>query len=523
MISRKLWIPVTTFVIGGLVLAACAPRASTPTAAQTAQVTALTATTSVETSGTIQPLQSASLSWKTTGQVASVNVKVGDTVKAGDVLMTLEPTSAPQNIIQAQADLITAQEALDNLLYPGALEIASGQKAVADAQDALETAQRDLRNTLNPDIAYYEDQVRQKQEALLQAQQNVEKTNLGSLNTALQNAKDALEHKTDQLNDARSAQAACPDCVTVFATATGRRIELKDAEKEYEDALNAYRVAELNLQQAQMVNDQALQDVQEGLADAQANLAAAKAGADAVTIAQKETAVAVAEANLADAQKTLDDLLNGGASNEIAAAQARVLAARATVDMLTLKAPFDGEVLAINHLPGDLVSQSTVAVVLANRSSLHVDVSVDEADITGIQVGDPVQVTFDPLADLTLEGVVAQINPLGEEQQGLVKYTVRVDLTKTDPRVLLGMTANVNIITDVQENALAVPIEAVQLDDAGEYVNRVRANGAVERVSVTSGQTQDDLVVVTGALSPGDVVQIPAPQPQQPQGPFGGG
>jgi len=263
--------------------------------------------------------------------------------------------------------------------------------------------------------------------------------------------------------------------------------------------------------------------VQEGLADAQANLAAAKAGADAVTIAQKETAVAVAEANLADAQKTLDDLLNGGASNEIAAAQARVLAARATVDMLTLKAPFDGEVLAINHLPGDLVSQSTVAVVLANLSSLHVDVSVDEADITGIQVGDPVQVTFDPLTDLTLDGVVAEINPLGEEQQGLVKYTVRVDLTKTDPRVLLGMTANVNIITDVQENALAVPIEAVQLDDAGEYVNRVRANGAVERVSVTSGQTQDDLVVVTGALSPGDVVQIPAPQPQQPQGPFGGG
>src|SRR3979409_1457535 len=67
----------------------------------TAQVTTLTAVSSVDSTGAVEPEQSASLSLKTTGTVATVAVKVGDHVKAGDVLMTLDPASAPNNVIQA--------------------------------------------------------------------------------------------------------------------------------------------------------------------------------------------------------------------------------------------------------------------------------------------------------------------------------------------------------------------------------------------------------------------------------------
>jgi len=51
----------------------------------------------------------------------------------------------------------------------------------------------------------------------------------------------------------------------------------------------------------------------------------------------------------------------------------------------------------------------------------------------------------------------------------------------------------------------------VQLDQAGEFVNRVK-DGAVERVKVTSGQIDGDMVVVTGALQPGDQVQVIPPK-----------
>jgi multidrug efflux pump subunit AcrA (membrane-fusion protein) len=76
-----------------------------------------------------------------------------------------------------------------------------------------------------------------------------------------------------------------------------------------------------------------------------------------------------------------------------------------------------------------------------------------------------------------------------------------------DPRVLLGMTANVSILTQRQAGALAVPSGALLRDVQGEFVNRVR-DGTVERVNVVSAQVQDGLVVVAGTLQPGDAVQV---------------
>ncbi len=56
-------------------------------------------------------------------------------------------------------------------------------------------------------------------------------------------------------------------------------------------------------------------------------------------------------------------------------------------------------------------------------------------------------------------------------------------------------------------------------------VEHVLAGGASERMDVVSGQTEGDWVVVTGALQPGDTVEVKAPEPVTPTGgggPFGG-
>src|SRR3990172_1448785 len=83
----------------GLVAARVVPRLAArqngAAALKTAQVTTITAVDSVESSGAVQALQSASVFWETTGTVAAVKAKEDDQVKAGDVLMTLDPTSAP--------------------------------------------------------------------------------------------------------------------------------------------------------------------------------------------------------------------------------------------------------------------------------------------------------------------------------------------------------------------------------------------------------------------------------------------
>jgi HlyD family secretion protein len=177
------------------------------------------------------------------------------------------------------------------------------------------------------------------------------------------------------------------------------------------------------------------------------------------------------------------------------------------VNGLTLTAPFAGEVLAVNYQPGDAVAVTQAAVTVANRQVLRVEAQIDEADIRHIAVGNPVEVTFEALPGVKLSGKVTWINAAGATLQGLVKYTVRTELTETDPGVLLGMTADVSILADQQAGALAVPLGAVLRDQQGEFVNRVQGT-AVERVSVTSGAVQGSLVVVAGALQPGDEVQV---------------
>jgi HlyD family secretion protein len=488
--------------------------ARTAAATQTAEVTTVTAVTRVESSGAIQPLQTASLAWKTTGQVARVNVQPGDRVRAGDVLMELDSVSAPANIIQAQADLISAQKNLDDLLHPSEASVANARKAVADAQSNLDKAERALRNLQNPNLAYYEDQVRRAEAALAAAQQNAAITDFAA---NLSNAQTAFDDAKSNLENVQELERNYPGAFT-------KRLE--NAQKSYDRALQDLQTAQMRLEQSQNNDQNALKDAQDNLTKAQNNLAWAQAGPEAVRVAQAEADAAVAQAALSDAQETLAQLLSGADPTDIAAAEARVLAAQANVNALRIVAPFDGEVLAVNYLPGDLVDQSQAAVVVANRTQLHVDVPVDETEVARIQTGDAVSITLDALSGMALTGVVDWINPVGQAVQGVVKYTVRVNLQASDSvAVLLGATANTAIVTDVQTDVLAVPLDAIQSDAEGEFVNRVNADGTRARVNVTSGSFEGDLVTiapVNGGLQKGDKVEVAPPQPTQFNGPFGG-
>jgi HlyD family secretion protein len=298
---------------------------------------------------------------------------------------------------------------------------------------------------------------------------------------------------------------------------------VQSTQSAYQSALDKKTQLELRINSDQANQADAVKTAQKNYDDAVANLNSAVRGPDATKLTQAQADAAVAQSNLTDAQDKLSHLQNGAKPEDILAAQVRVQVAQATLDTLTLRAPFDGDVLAVNYKPGDPASPSAAAITLADRSKLHVSVSVDETAIGAIASGNLVTLTLDALPGLALNGSVFSIEPFGQTVQGLVRYNVRVDLGQTDPRLLLYMTANATIVTSVQQNALAVPLTAIQYDNQGEFVNRVNGAGALERVNVTSGQTINDLVVVKGSLTPGDKVEVIAAAPASaPKSPFGG-
>ena len=226
-------------------------------------------------------------------------------------------------------------------------------------------------------------------------------------------------------------------------------------------------------------------------------------------IVDAQNDLALKKGQLEDAQNTYDRLKAGQASPDVAAAQAKVDAAQATVDSLSIIAPFDGEVLYVDNQPGDVVSTGAAAANMADLDQLYVEAQVDESDIANIKVGNPVTATLDAVPGVTLKGQVTTINPVGEVVSGLVKYTVRVDLAKADRDLSLPLGATVNTSIQVKEatTTLAVPVTAIQNDSKGEYVWVIR-NGSPRRVDVLGGQIIGDLVAVTGNLKKDEIVQL---------------
>ena len=332
-----------------------------------------------------------------------------------------------------------------------------------------------------------------------EAELNLESTRMSNT-TALDVANEKLQDARESLDDALSG----PDSV-----------DLAVAEASVQDAIGSLADAKEQL-------DQLLDPQPEDIAVAAGKLADAEEQLDQLLNPQPED-IAVAEARLAEGQEHLQELLNGPDQDDIAAAEARVTAAEATLSSLQVVAPFDGHVLAVNYLPGDTTEQSKSAARLANMSQLRVEVSVDETEVNGVKVGQSVKLTFDAIPETEVAGDVTEVAPYGETVQGLVRYPVTVTLRDTKSEILLGMTANVQIVQEVLRDALAVPIDAIQYDDEGEYVMLFNGLGKEQtRVAVKSGVIQGAQVVVIGDLLPRQKVVIFTPKPTESGSPFGG-
>lgn len=92
--------------------------------------------------GTVQPIQTVMLTWATSGIVGDVNVSVGQHVEKGSVLMTLDPDSISVDILQAEIDVINAQNSLDDLNDNWESDLAQAKLDLLNAEEALD----DLEN-----------------------------------------------------------------------------------------------------------------------------------------------------------------------------------------------------------------------------------------------------------------------------------------------------------------------------------------------------------------------------------------
>ena len=241
------------------------------------------------------------------------------------------------------------------------------------------------------------------------------------------------------------------------------------------------------------------------------------AGAEAIAKADED--LALAKAKLDDAQREFDRLA-GGNLTEIAAAQARVDAAQATLNLAQVSAPFAATITEANPLPGDQVSAGAAAFRLDDLTSLLVDVEVSEVDINSVAIGQPATLSFDAILDKDYHGEVVEVAKAGTNVNGVVNFKVTIELTDADADVKPGMTAAVNITVEQINDVILIPNRAVRLLDGQRYIY-LMVNGIPQKTEVSLGASSDTMSVLIG----GDVSEgasIILNPPVEIGGPFGG-
>jgi HlyD family secretion protein len=156
--------------------------------------------------------------------------------------------------------------------------------------------------------------------------------------------------------------------------------------------------------------------------------------------------IRVAEASVVVAQTNLDRVKSGARSEEIAAAQARLDQASSALSTLTLLAPFDGTVAAVNMREGEVVTPGMTVITLGDLTNLRLETDdLSETNIARVKIGHAADITFEALPGQPFKGKVTFIAPISSAKQGGTNYTIYIELDQIAKELRWGMTGHVEI------------------------------------------------------------------------------
>jgi HlyD family secretion protein len=382
----------------------------------------------VTASGIVVPSQQVKLGFTMQERVTAVNVAVGDSVKAGQMLAQLDDSALQAQIKQAQSAVTAAQSALDLL--------------AAGPTDA---------------------QLRQANAAIAAATANYSRTVAGGRPSSVAAAQAALTAATDAYNKLKAGPL--PETFAAVAAA------YRNAEAAVQQAQSAYDAAyrqnpaaigaspqALALQQAtnnfvaakSVYNLASQQPDATSLSAAYQQVQSARAALDAAANPARDFDIAQANAQIEQAQAALDGLKAGARPQQLDAAKAQVESAKAALAAMQVQlvknmllAPFDGVVMGRAIQPGETAQPGVTALVIADTAHLRVDTTdLSERNVPQIVIGQPVMVIVKALGQ-SVNGKVTTIAPGADTLGGDVVYKTSIALDTIPSGLRAGMSVEV--------------------------------------------------------------------------------
>ena len=535
--------------------------------ARTVTVERGTVQSSVSASGNVSAATSDSVNFETSGTLTAVDVTAGQTVTAGQVLGTLDPTDAQAALTSAQAALSAAEYTLTSARDGGTTaQLKQNQASMATAQNQLTSDQEQL-TTDEGDLTTAQNQLTSDEALGCPAATSSSSSSgsgasgLGAQDTATTGAGSSVTDTAVSLTGtvdtggaptnyyfeygtttaygsitptATATPGASPD-VSVSATVTGLT-----PDTTYLYALVAGSSVGIGqtvktAQSACVVDQQTITTDQQTVAR------------DKATLSAQQTSIAATSAGAAVVPST------------VAEDQAQVLQDQNTVatdqkalNETTLTAPISGTVTAVNDSVGDSVSgsgtssdtgsssaassstgssassgfggsgsattgsattgssstSSTAFVTIENLGGLEVVAGYAEADIAKMKVGETATATLPALPSTDVTGTVSAVAPTSTVVSNVVTYDVTIALESPPSTVKVGMTADVSVVVQTVSNTLELPSAAITTTGPISTVT-VLASGKKTVTRVTTGVVGDSTTQVLSGVKVGQVVVEP--------------
>ncbi|MFN8221088.1 MAG: efflux RND transporter periplasmic adaptor subunit [Fimbriimonadales bacterium] len=460
-------------VIGALFIAGCqkpsASEAKTEPAkvvdAQVAEVRLAQVGNAFEAVGTVKARLNATLSSKAMARVVGVNVRDGDAIHAGQVLVSLDPRELSSAVQVAEASLKSARAGVDSAVTVADMQAKTSSARVGEARAQVDLA-RAARNAARAklDLALAGPRSQERAQAKLAVEQAA--SNLRLAQTELERARNLVE-----------------------AGAVARR-QLDLAQNAYDVAKAQYDTA---VQNERMVDEgsrsQDIAAAKEGLAQAEAALRQAEASLQVAQAAQSEVAVRRKQVDVAQAQ--------------VSQSSASVSSARVGLSYATVVAPFDGRVIARLADPGVMASPG-VPLLTVEGGEYQIEAIVPENLLGSVQVGNRLSVLVDAIAQKKLTGTVAEVVPQGDAVTR--SFVVRVAVP-SEPGLKSGMFGRIQIPKGTA-NRILIPTSATWGRDGLQYVFAVNADGVARLRIVSLGKGDGDKIEVLAGLAPGDRIVV---------------
>ena len=450
----------------------------------------------IAVSGTVHAVNTAELSFPTTGVIESISVAEGQTVLYGNTLATLIHDDAKADYQDAYGARVIAQADLTELLTgirPEARELSRTKVEIAKSELARITKEQDelvtqaYQTLLSSElVAVPENRNTEDTPPLVSGTYTCD-AGVYTLKMYRSGAHSDYSYTLSGLES--GTYTAYTESAATMGTC-GLSLQFTDGEAygestwtitipntesaSYLTNLHAYNLTKTTRENALRSAEEALK-----LAEQAETLDVASPRAEALT--REEARILQAEARLARASAHIRDHI--------------------------ITAPFEGIITSIGPTVGEVVGNETVITMVSN-DAFKITSLIPEIDITKIAVGQKAIVTFDASVGTPLPATVTLISPLARKIEGVSYFEATLILDTPAPWLRGGLNADVDIVIEAQENVLRIPTRFL-IPEGDTYIVQKMNGKKIERVMVATPFFGNDGYASIEGVHNGDTIVAP--------------